>query len=987
MQALFTHHVFVDLETTGLDPGVDEVIELGALFVDQGQVVERRERLFGSRAPLPLTIRRITGLSDEDLRGREPFTAYAAELQRALEGWTVVAHNALFEQSFLGGLLQEIGAPVLDSCELLHYLYPELESHSLEALVSWAGVSDRAAHRALRDCEDTFAVLARALERCAEEGRGDDVRDVLACLKCEDPALLPMLGLLEGLEAECRRRPGELRLTESSRFLPAPPGRARSGPRALAAADGATPAIPDEELDAVLGPQGALERTAPGFQHRPQQVSIARDVARTLAEGGTLAVEAGTGTGKSLAYLTPAALFAARSGRKVAVAPHTKALQDQLIEKDLPKLHRATGGAFQYSVLKGQANYLCRRRALEVCKVEPSMDHEQRAPRAYLRALLRRSPDGDIDRASHWFRDRFSALGGLLVAARSESATTLGPRCQHYHRCFYHSAVAQAHEADVLVVNQSLALQWTNRLPEVKELILDEAHEVEDAATAALGTELSDGSLLMVAERVLGRGSRAGIARALGLSVATASDRGRAKELADAARARARGVLEAAGEIARAVAALERGGGGDAVDGRRLDEAARATPAFAALRERLVTLRQELEGLERLLAVQVRDVFPGFGDLDPGLEKELAGAAVEVEELRKFLEELCEEPRASRCYAAASAMRGDRPGFTLSAQPIDVRAPFVEDFAADKRALVLTSATLFTGGGRPWVLQRLGLDGPEKPPRVVRARTPFELERQALVVLVTDAPDVQDDAFLDWAAGRIGGLAEFLGGRVLGLFASTRRLEGVGERVRARLEPEGIEVLAQRRGNARSLAAKQERDFGSVLLGTKSFWQGVDIPGNGVGVVFIDKLPIEPSGRPLVAAREEKFGDAPFAGFAHYRLPRALLLLRQGVGRLIRSTTDRGVVIVADPGSPAYRDQVRAALDGYRVEELPWAVARRRVRDALVQMGLVRNGGGITTAARSAGAFDRDRTGELKPGERPGAPSGDLAPARGGAPG
>jgi len=223
-------------------------------------------------------------------------------------------------------------------------------------------------------------------------------------------------------------------------------------------------------------------------------------------------------------------------------------------------------------------------------------------------------------------------------------------------------------------------------------------------------------------------------------------------------------------------------------------------------------------------------------------------------------------------------------------------------------------------------------------------------------VLVTDAPEVQDDAFLDWAAGRISGLAEFLGGRVLGLFASTRRLEEVHARVRERLEPEGIEVLAQSRGNARSLAAKQERDFGSVLLGTKSFWQGVDIPGDGVGVVFIDKLPIEPSGRPLVAAREEKFGEGPFAGFAHYRLPRALLLLRQGVGRLIRSTTDRGVVIVADPGSPAYRDQVRAALEGYRVEELPWAVARRRVRDALVQMDLVRPAGNPHVPALVASA-------------------------------
>src|SRR5206468_2175397 len=143
-------------------------------------------------------------------------------------------------------------------------------------------------------------------------------------------------------------------------------------------------------------------------------------------------------------------------------------------------------------------------------------------------------------------------------------------RCPHYHRCFYHSALAHAHDADVLVVNQSLALQWTGRLPEVKEFILDEAHEVEDAATAALGMELSDGALAMVAERVLGRGSRAGIARALAITVGTASDRGRARELADAARARARAVLDASSGIAQAVAALERGAGpgGDAVDGR-----------------------------------------------------------------------------------------------------------------------------------------------------------------------------------------------------------------------------------------------------------------------------------------------------------------------------------------------------------------------------------------------------------------------------------
>jgi len=181
-------------------------------------------------------------------------------------------------------------------------------------------------------------------------------------------------------------------------------------------------------------------------------------------------------------------------------------------------------------------------------------------------------------------------------------------------------------------------------------------------------------------------------------------------------------------------------------------------------------------------------------------------------------------------------------------------------------------------------------------------------------------------------------------GATFGLFASNQRLRDVGDRVQARLEPRGIEVLRQSWGPGRALAARQERDFGSVLLGTKSFWQGVDIPGLGVACVFIDKLPIEPSSRPLVAAREDRLGGGPSA-FLGYRLPRALLMLKQGVGRLIRSQDDRGVVIIADPGNPSYRAEVLAALADYRVEVLPWSQARLRVKQAFGQMGLAPHAG------------------------------------------
>ncbi|MFP2903249.1 ATP-dependent DNA helicase, partial [Corallococcus sp. 4LFB] len=260
----------------------------------------------------------------------------------------------------------------------------------------------------------------------------------------------------------------------------------------------------------VLGPGGALERGG-GFLSRPAQLEMAQAVARTLSDGGQVAVEAGTGTGKSLAYLTPAALFAARNGLKVGVAPHTKTLQDQLLEKDLPRLHQATGGAFGYALLKGQTNYLCRRRALEATRVEPGMNHSARAPRAYVRAYLRRSLDGDLDRLSHWFRERFPGMHGLVPSVRSEAATTLGERCPHHNKCFYHSAVAQAREADVLVINQSLAFAWPARYGRLDHLVLDEAHELEDVATTALTVELSDLAFLRLTERLHGRDGRRGL--------------------------------------------------------------------------------------------------------------------------------------------------------------------------------------------------------------------------------------------------------------------------------------------------------------------------------------------------------------------------------------------------------------------------------------------------------------------------------------------
>lgn len=199
---LFTRHVFLDLETTGLDPRVDEVIELGCVFYEGGREVNRFARLYSASRPLPLTIRRLTGLTDADLMGRPRFGADAAELRELLAGWTVVAHNAPFEKSFMPDVLGRIRAPVLDSCELMHYLQPELPSHSLESLLRWAGLALRQPHRAVSDCEAVVAVLVHAMERCIRDGRGDDISDLLATLDPRPGAELRLAQADAGLEED-----------------------------------------------------------------------------------------------------------------------------------------------------------------------------------------------------------------------------------------------------------------------------------------------------------------------------------------------------------------------------------------------------------------------------------------------------------------------------------------------------------------------------------------------------------------------------------------------------------------------------------------------------------------------------------------------------------------------------------------------------------------------------------------------------------------
>lgn len=918
---LFSHHAFVDLETTGLDPDSDEVIEVGVLFVHRGQVAGRISRLFRPGIPIPLAIQRLTGLTDRHLEDAPPFDSFVPDLRRALSGWTVVAHNAAFEQSFLSELLDEIAAPVLDSCEVLHYLYPELESYSLDSLIRWAGVGEAARHRALRDCEDTFAILCRAFERCAQERRAGDIADLVACLDLNwgVDAPKPLLGKPE------RSEPIVALLTDL-----------------LSLCGG---------IGAPARPLRVVKRAATSANQQPDPLgavgsrpSSSRHIQQTFLEGGRLAIELRPGPDRTLSYLAPAASFAAVTGRRVGIAVHNLGLREKILNEDLPALEEHSQGALRYSALRDQTSYLCRRRALELTRINAAMRHEERAPRAYLRSILRRSPRGELDAPSYWFRTRFPLLERLLYSARSEPSTTLRERCPHFSSCYYHSALASAKNAQLVVMDHALAAKWPAGHPELHALVVDEANHVEDSVAAALSTTLSHLDLERLVDRVLGLDGISGISPALrACSNGPHPDASRLLE----------GLVEIAASLLglgrRLALVIRRFCDVDQLGSPRVERPIHEPSAdWTPVRGELMNLESALAILEGLLEAAAAE-WAG-PTLPPPLERELSGACQAVRGILAAARSFFRELGANECRYATALEGG---GWILHSQPTDI-ARRLASIATERRALVLTSETLSIGENRPWVAERLGFDGREPlgPFRFVSSAPADSSRRRPLIALITDAPNPRDEVFASWCAERIAGIARCLSGRVLALCSSKSRLLGVTERVRASLAADGIDVLRES-GSQRAKRPVNADGSGIVRLGGRSLWLGHQISATGVWCAFLDKLPFEPGARAVVAAREKNLDGGTagrLSGFMGYRLPCALVLLRQTIDRLTVWPNEIAVIVLAHAGSRSYRADVLAALQGHRVEMMPWSRARVRIYEEL------KASGGISTEVTSLSA-------------------------------
>lgn len=604
---------------------------------------------------------------------------------------------------------------------------------------------------------------------------------------------------------------------------------------------------------------GALERIA-GYRKRPRQLEMAEAVAEAIEIGGVHILEAGTGVGKSLAYLVPSIA----SGRRVIVSTATRTLQDQLFEKDIPAVRTALGAEVSTALLKGRNNYVCLRKWLA---------GRSGACGQALDEWISKTSTGDVSELEK------EPDPEVWIHLRSDMFDCLAQSCPHRSSCHFQRARAEARKADLLVLNHHLLLSGVctgELVPDAEVLVADEAHRLEDAAAECLGPSLSTQMLLPLYD---------GIAF---------SDAGPLRK----------------GDLLERVRLIQ-----DAVE-----------RACAPVTD---AVRWDPDGNDSLL----EEIFHGCSALESEITNEegLEAAAAAAAAVASAVSAVRTASRGENCFFAEPAGRSSR----IRVVPLDLGGAIRNAVYSRFETTILTSATLAVAGSFAYTASRLGVD---EPGSAFDFGSPFDYSNQAVITVPEDLPEPDDHEALSEAAWTWASrLAVILGGRTMALFTSNRNLALAAEA--ARREPaRGIRLLVQGETTRSRILAGFREDPCGIILGTASFWEGVDLPGSILQALVIDRLPFASPGHPLVSARMRRIEERGGSSFRELALPGAVIRLRQGVGRLIRSDSDRGVLVILDRRirTSSYGSLIARSLPAFRPvgEEEALEFARRECQEA-----------------------------------------------------
>ena len=604
----------------------------------------------------------------------------------------------------------------------------------------------------------------------------------------------------------------------------------------------------------IFAPGGVLERAIPGYRMRPQQVEMAQAIERTIDKSTVLIAEAGTGTGKTVAYLVPAL----RSGGKVIISTGTKTLQDQLFNRDLPMVRDALGIPVIVALLKGRANYVCLHHLETAVSDGRFLNRDDARHIHIIKRFANVTETGDKAELSD-----VPENASVWATATSTRENCLGSQCKHYAGCFLMKARKAAHEAEVLVVNHHLFFADLvlrddgagDLLPACDTVIFDEAHQLPETASLFFGEVISTQHLIELARDA----RNAGITHAKDFEA----------------------LPEACLKLDRAARDLRLT---VTLDATRLAEKQIAAnrefqDALTALQERLLELRELLES-----------------------------QAERAQELQNCLE------RADEFAARLTRWRDTtydgfvrwlevfQQSLTLNLTPLSIAEPFQRQLEGQKRAWIFTSATLAVRNDFTHYQRELGLTDEEMVATAGWA-SPFDFANQALLYVPEGMPDPNTPGYTEAVVDAALPVIQASGGKAFLLFTSLRALDRAAELIDEAWEKLGLPypLLKQGQGSRSELLERFRAEGNAVLLGSQSFWEGIDVKGEALSLVVIDKLPFAPPDDPVMAARIDAIKQKGGNPFFDYQLPRAVISLKQGAGRRIRDEEDRGVLMICDP--------------------------------------------------------------------------------------
>ena len=922
-----TSIVSIDIESTGLDENRDAIIEIAAVRFNGRRVENEFTTLINPGKHIPDFITGLTGIDDKMVRDAPRLRDIAHELTAFVGDSPILGHNVKFDIGFLrkAGLFPY--HQTIDTYELASVLMPTASRYNLGSLGQQLNIPLPATHRALDDARVTQACYVRLLDM-ARELPLETLQEIVELSNFVDWDAGWVFEQALQLRAKDGIKPKTTRSALTKPILGSakkdfPPIEKNEEPTAL----------DPEEIASVLEYGGPFSQYFEAYEQRPQQVDMLKAVTNALSNGNHLIVEAGTGVGKSFAYLVPAAMFAVQNNTRVVVSTNTINLQDQLIKKDIPDLQAALNLDVRAAVMKGRSNYLCPRKFEFMRSHGPTNANEMRV---LAKIIVWKLENNSGDRNELNLTGPIEREVWMRLSAEDDNCTTETCLGRMSGTCAFHRAKQAAQAAHLLVVNHALLLSDVSTgskvLPEYDYVIVDEAHHIESAVTSALSFRMTQNDLDRMLKE-LGGSSAGLLGRMLTETHQTIqpSDFGLLQQKAKHATDQAFRVEQLAKQFFNMVSdfiAIQREG--QPVSNyswqMRITPAARSLPGWddveitwSQVSETMGLLLKSLDEIYKMLGEIYSDGHENVEDM-MGTLSSIMRRMVEAEAASSGM---MHKPSNELIYWIEVNPRGER--LSLNAAPLRV-GPLVEKHLWNEKAcVVMASATLTTHGEFQYLRNTLSANEVD----TLALGSPFDYESSTLLYVANDMPEPNAQGYQQALDRAIISTAKATGGRMLVLFTSYAALKKTAQAITGPLAREDIFVFEQGEGaSPNALLESFKSTDRAVLLGTRSFWEGVDVPGDSLSVVVITKLPFDVPSDPIISARSELYEDS----FNEYYLPESILKFRQGFGRLIRTASDHGVVAILD------RRVLTKQYGRLFLESLPQCTARQGAATGLAKM-------------------------------------------------